>query len=116
MDTNNPQTTDNLQFLERRINFYTAGIKGYLDIKECHQKSANISINAIDENLIAIQNAKKYGTKPQLQTLRKNINWWKNQLRFDKKGLKWCNEMMKGNKTELAFYQKSLKELIKETL
>ena len=116
MNTNNPQTKENLDFLERRINFYTAGIKGYLDIKDCHQKSANISINAIDKNLIAIQNAKKYGTKPQLQTLRKNLNWWKNQLRFDKKSMKWCNEMMKGNKTELAFYQKSLKELIKETL
>ncbi|OAE93999.1 hypothetical protein SU65_01440 [Flavobacterium psychrophilum] len=63
-----------------------------------------------------IQNAKDYGTKTQLQTLKNNLNWWQNQLKFDKKGVKWCNERIKNNKTELAYWKKSLKELIKETL
>lgn len=104
------EISEYLEFLERRINFYTQGIKGYLDIKECHQKSVSISLNYIDKVLIDIKNVKKYGTKQQLQTLKNNLNWWQNQLKFDKKGMKWCNEMMKGNKTELAFYQKNHKK------
>jgi hypothetical protein len=108
--------SEHIEFLERRINFYTQGIKGYLDIKECHKKSVLISINSIDKVLIDIQNAKKYGTKQQLQTLKNNLNWWQNQLKFDKKGVKWSNERIKNNKTELAFYQKKTKELIKEIL
>ena len=116
MNINNPQINENLEFLERRINFYTQGIKGYLDIKEYYNKSVNISINAINKVLIDIQNAKKYGTKQQLQILKNNQNWFKSQLKFDKKGMKWCNEGIKGDKLELAFYQNSLKKLIKETL
>jgi hypothetical protein len=107
---------EHLAFLERRIDFYTQSIKSYLDIKELYQKSANIINNGIKENLSAIAYVKKHGTKQQLQTSKNNLHWFKNQLKFEKEGLKWCNEGINGNKTELAFWQKSLKKLIKEKL
>lgn len=102
-----------IEFLECRIKFYTQGIESYLDIKEKHQKCANIVMNGIRENLATIIHAKKHGTKQQLQTSKNNVQWFKKQLKFEKESLKWCNERIKWNKSELAFWQKDLNELIK---
>lgn len=116
MNANNQEIKENLEFLESRIFLYKDLIKIDADIKNAYQNSVMTCLKAIDRTLIEIIDLKKYGSKIQLQTKKQHIYWWKDQLKFEKKGVKWCNQNFKNYKIELAFYEKSYKQLINKKL
>ena len=115
MNLNNPQTAEKMEFVEKRLAFYTESIKGYLEIKSLHYQLVNSITEKINLYLTSVSYCKKSGTKQQLQTLKENLNWYKTQLKAEKSSLKWCNERIKHNKESLKYWGTILKELTKQT-